>query len=590
MTDKSNAKYILETLARSIPFSYPEPTEETKKILALTSAVKAYQEQLKKIFKSAKDNSTITAVVGRARSGKTHFLRNLEWRINEKKVYKAVTVMVNLKGEKIDLEYLIDKIFSSKRFIEEASKVGINITDNLNYDEKLKIINTFIEKIQTKYNNEVGIILIVDNFDEHLRQIKGKLIDNDKVKDEIERLLGVFRLIITEIPKGLVVIFSLTEDAREKIDKEFLKDPTLRGRFIFIHDERGRILTLSRITREEAMEIVRTYMEFWAKKENIALPVIKECIYGDDKNIFPFTPEAVELFLKAGEVAGYICFGCRDAIITKVLKYENKNNVKLKDLIVTKTDAARIIQLSASNWPAYKSVENEVRAIVTSDYIKSELENWVVTIGKVKYGEINSETFEDALREGFKYYLTKIVEIEGAIVKENVDIYDLYTSTDYKLHYIVMFEDDRKLGIILTKHGVIDENIGKPILSAILMGEITHGLFVYYGSRSFDPIRREKLPILAGEFNIKFKDYRKNIDYRPVIKALQIDEKAAWALVFLKDQDDEDVRKDTITYLGSNLNMAEKIKDLINKEPKRFSDYDDSEIIKPGTILDRSGA
>ncbi len=121
------------------------------------------------------------------------------------------------------------------------------------------------------------------------------------------------------------------------------------------------------------------------------------------------------------------------------------------------------------------------------------------------------------------------------------------------------------------------------------MGKITHGLFIYYGQKKFN-FRGEEYPILEPKFKVEFRDFKNRIDYRNVIRAIRIDDRMTWTLVFLSDHDDEEVRRDAIIYLEDNLDLLSKIKDLINYTPERIKDINGKEKGWAGKLLDRGGA
>ena len=578
-----NSQEVIKALLDN-PFPYPEPTTKDKwKIIAETSAVKLYRERLKSLLNTVRNNSIITSVVGRSRAGKTHFLRNLEWRMNEGREYRAVTVYMSLTDRRLKLDDVIDEIVSSEVFIKEASKIGFKLNGIVRNDRKrkVKVINEFIDKLQSQYSG-IGLILIVDNFDEYLRQIKGDNIDRELIKAEIERLLGVFRLLITQIPKGLLVIFSLTEDAYGELRKH-LEDPTLVGRIVPICDDFGRDVTLSKITFEEAIEIVRVYMDYWAKKRNLELPKIEACTYRD-KNIFPFTPEAVELFLKAGEVAGYICWGCHFAIQDKARKYESAESFDIQDLVITAVDAAKVIQKTAPMWPAYKSVKSECLSLIMSEFVENILPDWIQNVGRVKYGELGSSTFEKALKDGFKQYLEEVLKEKGAIIDSEFR-FSMY-SRSYTLHYLVTLGDDKRVGIMITNNGRIKRDVGYPIALALQTNQITHGIFIYYGEAEFDPISRSRLPVLSED---TLSDLISDRNYTPVVDKLRMDSNVAWMLVYMLETEDEIQKKGIIQYTESKLKLAEIIDNLIKARPKPIK-TDDYEPPRAGDLLDRAGA
>lgn len=578
-----NLNEFLNALAEN-PFPYPESTRDQWKIIAKTSAFTLYLERLTFLLDFSRKNSIMTKVIGRARAGKTHFLRNFEWRITqlqEYQNYRAIPIFISLTDEKLALDKLIDWILKSETFVQEAKKLGfdessVQLLDRYN---KLKFINNLIDKLQVQFSG-VGLILLVDNFDEYLRQMRDSNVIN--IKTEIERLLGVFRLLITEIPKGLLILLSLTEDAH----KEFLdnlSDPTLINRIIPVQDEYGKDVTFSKLTKEEAIEIVRVYMEYWSRNKKIQLPKYKDCCYGD-KNVFPFTPEAIELFHRAGEVAGLICFGCKFALQEKIKKYEKLPSFQISDLIIKPEDASSVIAKTSNMWPAFESVKSEVLALVSFLKERDILPKWVKEVGEMKYGRPDSPFFDRALRDNFYKYLSEILKERGAVVDKDFKI--IYNK-NYELHYCISLSGDEKVGIIITNKKEIDENVGFPLAHALKNGQITHGIFIYYGNEKIDTITREPLPVLSREIIQQLIDYQRN--YSPVVIGKSIDLDTAWAILYLEEIKDEEERKRHLWSIEKRIEFLEMLDNLLKTRPKVIGDKD-YKPQKARDILDRAGA
>ena len=130
-----NSQEIIKALSEN-PFPYPEPTKDKWKIIAETSAVKLYRERLESLLNTVRNNSIMTSVVGRSRAGKTHFLRNFEWMVNEGKKYGAITVYISLTDKRLRLDDVIDEIISSDVFIKEASKISLKLYEAVKDDRK----------------------------------------------------------------------------------------------------------------------------------------------------------------------------------------------------------------------------------------------------------------------------------------------------------------------------------------------------------------------------------------------------------------------------------------------------------------------
>lgn len=513
--------------------------------------------------KNSKYNSTVTAIVGRARSGKTHFLYNLEHRLNEEGQYKAIGTLLQLAGEDISIDYIVEKIINNPPFQRTLEELEINQKDR----DYLEIINDTIEKLQTTYGVDVGLILMVDNFDEHLRQRKTKLGEED-VKEDIEQFLGIFRLLIEKIPKGMVVIFSLTEDAYSRINKEFLTDPTLRGRFEFIYDPSnlGNILQLSELGEEEAIDLVSKYMSFWSGKNGLELPYINECVCGE-RNIFPFTRDAIELLRDAGGFAGYICFGCRDAISEKFESVNISNNT-FNDLVIGNFDVAKVIASRAGMWPYIEEVRDRIENSIDWKTIYLDVNKWMNTTGKEKYKELTSPAFTEKFKSAFKEYIQHCYEEEG-IIEFDVLVKDVYKHKDFSLDVILKMENG-SVGFTTTSEGLIDARIGEPMRVALMNGDISHGIFLYHGEKSRS-YKGDKLPHITADLYENLKDYQEDRDFNAVVEPVKMENIFPWAMVYSYELTNQNRKSKVFAWINRNIQLAESMNRLLQKSPKDIS-------------------
>ena len=566
---------FISALKNDPPFSYPHPDERTKALLVETASIKLLKKELSITIRNFMHNSGITAIVGRARSGKTHFIRNLEFRVNEKCEYKGVVVVLPLGGEDVSMDYILNKIISNPAFERKVKELGINKNA---YKDGFELINHTIQTLQSKYGVETGILLAVDNFDEHLRQREGKVTN---LKKDIEQLLGIFRMLIEWIPKGLCVIFSLTEDAAEKLDKEFLSDPTLRGRFEFIYNpyEPGKRLVLSELTESEAMLMVSMYMEYWARRNDLKLPVLKECLV-EGGNIFPFKPEAIKLFRDAGGFAGYICLGCRGALSRK---YDAKS---LEELLITEVDAALTISAKVATWPHWDAVRSRISNLVIGPRFVEDMKKWVESYAKIKYsGDLNRAD----LKTAFSNYLVTISEEseEPISVEPDITVIDPYTNNQYQLDLKITFAR-KTIGVVFTSDPIVKKTVGKPLSVALKNRNITHGIFIYIGEEPEPSVISRRKYGLEVDLKDELRDFVSEIDYNTVVTVMPINPLLGWAIVRANEATDPDFKSRIVGWVESELQILEKIRRLISAEPRKRPERFPP--AKPGDFLGRSGA
>jgi len=570
---------FISKISSDPPFSYPHPDERTRAILVETSSVKLYKQELGFRVRNFMQNSGITAIIGRAGSGKTHFIYNLEHVTNTERRYKGLVVYLSLHGEDLEFQDLVGKIVENKNFQKIADEVKVD----KNKHKGIGIIVQLVKELQGKFGKDTGIILAVDNLDEHFRQRETTAKEkNISPQNDIEKFLGLFRLLTGEgnIEKGLCVLFSLTEDGANKLGG-FLKDPTLLRRFDLIYNpnDPGQRLELSGLSEDEAILLVSQYMSHWSNRNKVPLPDTGECKVGNF-NIFPFTKEAILMFLSAGPYAGSICLGCKNALSRK---YDAQS---VEELIVNKRNAAFTISASANMFPNFSVLRPEISNLIGGPELELETKNWIDTVAKTKFsGSLQRANFKNA----FQNYLEAIVKEnkeEAVRMETGTTVIDAYTNEPYKLDLRINFAESR-IGVLHVNTAMVSLTDGKPLVSALTNKNVTHGLFVYAGKKPGIDFMGQRKQGLDLQLANKLYDYTAGTDFNSVVTLVQIDEMEAWGIIMGNDITDANKKTKLFSWLEGRVQILKKLKDLSSSEHRTLSP---SKPLRAGDILGRGGA
>ncbi|MBA7601064.1 hypothetical protein ES703_08131 [subsurface metagenome] len=567
----ADVSHFVSALKTDPPFSYPHPNARTKALLVETSSIKLFKQELGIRYRNFMRNSGITDIMGRARSGKTHLIWNLEYRTNVKGEYKGLVVILPLFGQDISPEYVLEHIIRSEPFRRKASEFGIDI-DSYRQD-KAEPIKLLIKKLRDKYGPEVGILFAVDDVDEHIRQRRPRV---PNLQQDLEQFLGVFRLLIGTIDEGLCVVLILTENAFDDIEGA-LADPTLAGRIEIIYNpnDPGRELRLSELSEDEAILMVSRYMEHWANRNGINLPESGKCMV-DGRNIFPFMLDAVKLFRDAGSWAGLVCKGCKDALSRK------EDTKTEEELIVTEEDAALVISASVKMYPNFPALKSRISSLIGGPKIESEIKSWIDGVAKIKFSG-------DIYKGGFKTALRNYLEVIGKENEEkmefepNVTVIDPYTNKHYELD-IRLGLDDMRIGVTFTQTPVVGLKSGEALSVALRNQRITHGIFIYAGKEPELDFKGEREQGLDTKLHKELRDYVSGTDFNSVVSILPIDEFDAWGIIRGREITDPNMKIRVLGWIEGRLQVLDKLKKLISAEPRRISP---PRRFRPGDLLGR---
>lgn len=556
----ADASFLYSKLKEDLPFSYPHPDKRTRGLLVETSSVKKFKDELWKRYKTFMRNSGITDILGRARSGKTHLIMNLEYLTNEKGEHKGLVIILPLSGEDISLSSILDYMVKSDIFAKKALELGIKIEPQENNQGKIKLIESLIMKLREKEGSDVGILFALDNIDEHIRQRRKKVSD---LKQDLEQFLGVLRLLIEKIDEGLAIVLILTPDAYESL-KYALADPTLAGRVEIICDptDPGKVLSLGGLSEDEAFLLVSQYMKDWASRKEISLPEFDECT-AKGRNIFPFTQEAIVLLWKAAQGwAGLICKGCRDALVRK------ETPKTIEELKITKKDMVDAISASAMMYPNFPSLKNEISVLINGPQIETEIKNWIETTAKIKY---SGELPKDIFKRAFCDYIITLSQANEEDVKIETDI-TINGSNSEEYHKLDIRIDayDKKTGVVFVPNPIVDCESGKGLAKALEYGVVHRGIFICAGKEPERDYKGKKKEGLSHEFVKELKDYVARLDYNPSTTVVVIPELDAWGIVKGNEITDRNRKVTVLSWIESRIKFFNRLKTLASAEPRKM--------------------
>ena len=575
-----DAEQLAGALRSDIPFSYPHPDERTKSLLVETSSVKLYEQELAVRLRTLDQNSVVTAIIGRARSGKTHFILHLDYLTNTKRSVGGICVYLPLRGEDLDYPGLIKKIVSNDEFRRRADELGIRLAGDGTTDDVIRLV----QALQAKHGRESGVILAVDNLDEHFRQRETIARERGiSAKDDMQSFLGLFRLLIGEkgVDKGLCVILSMTDDAFNKVE-QLLTDPTLRERFDFAYDptDPGRILRLAELSEGEAYVLVGKYMQHWANRNNLALPDLEAC-RSEGTNTFPFTKQSIQLIWSAGSFAGHLCLASKNAIIRK----SSPPPKSLEELVISEADAAYALAGSAGSFPNFPTLKPRIETLIGGPEIEKEVRDWVSTVAEVKFG---SELWKAGPFEAFHEYMLAITGAGGSgyTVDRDVTFVNAHSGRSKAVPFVIQLADGA-MGISLVHGAVVDALEGEPISIALKNGQMRWGVFAHLGKEPGVGFHAEREIGIGMDLFDELMDDVGGFDFNAVVNVVHLDELSAWAMIRCRELGDRGRKQKYYGWIESRLRFLRIIEALSSASPRIRKPPNAS---KAGELLDRSGA
>ncbi|MBU4502585.1 MAG: ATP-binding protein [Nanoarchaeota archaeon] len=537
------------------PFSYPEATEKTSSILVGHHAVK-FKKEFGVIYLSCMQNSAMTSIIGPPGSGKTQFINNL-WYSANREEHNGFVIILKPSGIPLTLEGVLQHIFTNSYFRESLNKENIELKEpsNFNREHIVTEINRVILQLRRKHGNKIGICLCVDNVDEHIRMI-GKSTDSTLTTEAIQKFVGTFRFLLSDISTGLCVLFTFTEDTYRKINDAVLGDPTLQRRFVIPHDPLTyKELTLGKFTEQESYELVHAHLQHWADRNKISLPRNEKCEV-NEYHLYPFTKEAIQYFFEAGSYPGAISYGCKMALNKKAM--EVGENPLETQLLITREDAATIIQTYHKIFPSFGNIKQKLHLESRGPQIQKSIEDKIQEV-KSKY-----DGYRDKIHEAFEVYLSSL-DKEIKIKAKKQLIKPQFTEKEYHIDLIVSYRD-KKIGIQLVDGPIATKKDAAPLAGALRDRIITHGLLVHIFNREEE---EEEMGFEDVKRGITIDDMFDNTEfnYTPVRFQRNISKEQAWGIVAIGEFSDEQVRTDCSQYVDEEPGILKTLQDIISAVP-----------------------
>ena len=543
------------------PFRFHRPDSKTKEVLIGKIANKYIAEFENKIYSHAMNNSLMTAVIGNPGAGKTQLINYLESiPLSEK---DRISLILELKDKRLDYNELINFICNNKSVKSYMDKHGHRIPLDEKPDKQIIHFKNAIEDIFNETeNNDVGFCLLVDAVDEYLRKMKS--FNGHSRSDIIKDLLGTFMILLTEIPR-LCVVFAVTEDVYGEL-KEELKEVSTGRRFKFVPDENGEPLKLERLDNDETFEMIAKYLEIWSQWNNVNLPLQQDTIIHQNLNVFPFTPDALNLLWRAGAVPGDTCMGCLMALHKKIIRSNRLENCE--HLIVTKSDVAWTIKEFSGYFVNYEKESNlkqEIDSLLFGKEIDFELEKTAM-----KAMQINSD-YSSAIIDAFESYFlalsTEFVSVEGNkrhFVRDRFKI-----GTEFEILDLIIKYKSNNIGLqfILTESKREIRKKINTLAIALKNKQIENGLIILVSDNQ--RILLNLIDKCMNDLKSKFKDNVYKLDYSPAIFKIAISENDVWYIVGLHEliRGDEKRMQTYCKFLEQRLHLSSDFDELIRAYP-----------------------
>jgi hypothetical protein len=518
---------IVERMKLSSPFS--EFPDDNKEILIGNQA-----QELRILFEGvcrlSLINPLMTAIVGRTGSGKTHFLKNLEYDSTCNKSKRLVLVYELKNKIPNNLDEIIDYIYLNENFRKLLSHYSIELNDPPTRDSRIHEINNSIDRITGVIKEKFSLCFAVDGIDKYFQEIDPKNeSDTRKINEEMRSLLGTFRLILDRIDNACI-IFSLDPKNYKKMIEVARSDQTLRRRIIIPNGVNGIPLEFEKLNEKEANELVSKFMELWIEKNNID----KKYINGYTA-IWPFEQKAISIAWKATPSIGGFIFILNETLKDKL----NKKIISFEDLKISGINISRVLFQNRLNYyfadehKGKKGIWNEIEILARENEIKGKLQ----AINK----NLPNTPDNDELANSFEIYFQELGFVREVRKKDLIIYSEIYGNKKIYIKFIygskITIIDARYLAEYLK-----DSNSGV-------------GLFVCIGETDSGEI---KWDLKCEEY---FKDFRTKVNYVSTVGSRLINRAEALSIMKLKEIE-KDTRKIYAEYLDRKLGFKPYLESL----------------------------
>lgn len=479
-------------------------------------------------------NPLITIVIGRNGSGKTHFLKNLEYDSVLKN--KARLVLTYEFKDRIPQSHseIIDFIYSHENFRKLFSGYRLEFGEAQTNESKIHEINDLIDRLGEQRNEKYSLCLGVDGMDAYFGEMTLKrTFDPNEIDKDITGLLGTFRNLLDCI-NNVCVIFALNPVNYKKLWDLARADQTHRRRIVIPNGIDGKAVELGELNEKEAYEFVRWFTGWWLERNGVD----RKSISGHT-DTWPFKQTAINLAWKAAPLPGSLIFALRETLNEKL----NQGVSSFETLEISEMDVARFLLKNKMNpcLSANPNIWNEIEILARENEIKIGFQKFQ----HIYSGDLNKYGLSDA----FEIYFRKL----GFVRESEKDGFVIHSNTYNKKSISVKFIEGVKIGKADSR------NLGKDLLSS----KAGAGLFICIGNTKEYKINWD---ISYEEF---FKDSESNMNYVSTVGLRLISRSDVFNIISLEKIDPGD-RKLFAEYLDRKLGYRQYLESLEFTETSKY--------------------
>jgi len=567
-----NDEFDKKLLTEDNPFKYPDPPSRPPFMVGGEEYLRWFENTFEH---SIKHGYSISFIVGEPGAGKSHFLRYLDYLFYEANKFRGIYAIYNARHEEIEekdlwLQLLFnnDAIHKLRQILSIAKiqsfpirqDIKTNIISLLNGSLEIKSLDpTMLHQIgetlsELLVHAGAGMCIAIDNIDEHFRYLSDKY-GKEKA---LEKFFGMLRSLTAGV-RQILILLACTTPVYSEI-KSVTVDRTHARRIEFQEQ------TLKELTLPQSFQLVHNYLNWWAEKHGVSVPMHSECIVDDeDMSIYPFSKTAIEYFYKvtaryAGDIV-LVCCECindmksegkvlivKDELIFYALEKAFKRRPQIISKIdILKKDRLKILEKLLDK--KLKEIESRIRqkysAGIEHDVLIDRVEAFVEMLG-IRVNDAPAV---------INYYNPSRLVSSSEYLK-------IWQYRDKKIAVKYIIGDKPPIGSQerptyfrqITLQDIVD------IGSLIEANEATHGLFALYW---------------AGEYaKPLYKIWEQKNKFGPILDEIVLDDHIFKIIGVVEEGEDD--KNDLATYVDNYyLRLVEKLDRLIEQKPPEGRKEDD---------------
>jgi len=320
---KLPADYDELLLSAANPFPFPDPPEKPEFMVGAEAYVQWFTDWFSS---SLPEKKLVSYVVGFPGAGKSHLLKHLYFLTNDRTIFPGIFTIYEAGRSTFESRDLWYRFLSDQSALtrlrslltaEEIENAGLSATmkktllelvggEKSIYELPDEVYRDSISNLSRLLSSKnVGICLAIDNVDEHFRFMAEKV----ETRKIVDRLAGVLRDTTVGV-KQIAILLGCTTTVYDDITKT-------PADMTFLRRVESQDIKLQELSESQCIELVKRYLEAWASKHSVTIPVHADCrIDGDEtSSIYPFTPKAIQYFYAmTRKYAGDIVASCSHSI------------------------------------------------------------------------------------------------------------------------------------------------------------------------------------------------------------------------------------------------------------------------------------